>query len=232
MTKRKNIPNAVQVEVLVQCRRRCCLCFGLSQDKSIKKGQIAHLDGDASNNVIKNLVFLCLDHHDEYDSTTRQSKGLKREEIEKYRAELEIHFSSWGGLTRRDELLNFIASQIDLDQMVDAAIAIAAKTVFYGVEHAFDVLITDSVDYCDGDLYLPHLVVLDHFASWGWVTYTEEERESEGEMPRVYIEVNRKTVCDEVASRLLATANERGESVAALEAIAQTRGWQMPRHYA
>ncbi|MEV0761703.1 hypothetical protein [Nocardia sp. NPDC050435] len=51
------------------------------------------------------LVFLCFDHHDEFDSTTRQSKNLTRKEIEKYRdelmAELDRRWSS-GALDRSD----------------------------------------------------------------------------------------------------------------------------------
>src|SRR5688500_7944698 len=35
-----------------------------------------------------NLVFLCLEHHDEYDSTTRLSKGLREQEVRGWRDEL------------------------------------------------------------------------------------------------------------------------------------------------
>lgn len=231
MTSRKKTPDAVQAEVLLQSRRRCSVCFGLNRDESVKKGQIAHLDGNPSNNNIGNLVFLCFDHHDEYDSRTSQSKGLLRFEIEKYRDELTYQFSSWAIRVKRDELLNFIASQIELDQLVDAAVKAASSVVFYGEEHAFDVLISDAVDYCDGDLYVPHLIVLDHFASWGWVTYTEEEREVEGEMSRIYITVERKPVCDEVAKRLLSRIRERGESDQALIRKAEIRSWSPPIHH-
>ena len=33
----------------------------------------------------ENLVFLCLSHHDEYDSRRSQSKGLLLEEVREYR---------------------------------------------------------------------------------------------------------------------------------------------------
>jgi hypothetical protein len=69
----------------VNSGRRCCLCFGLSGDFSQKRGQIAHLDKNPSNANPDNLVFLCLDHHDQYDSRTSQSKGITIHEIRYYR---------------------------------------------------------------------------------------------------------------------------------------------------
>jgi len=46
------------------------------------------LDGNSANNVEDNLAFLCFDHHDQYDSTTRQSKNFTREEVKRFRFEL------------------------------------------------------------------------------------------------------------------------------------------------
>jgi hypothetical protein len=86
MTRRKKISKEIEKEVLVRSQRRCCLCFGLENDFDRKKGQIAHLDKDPSNNALDNLAWLCWDHHDEYDSTTSQSKGLTIEEVKEYRA--------------------------------------------------------------------------------------------------------------------------------------------------
>ena len=54
----------------------------------VKRGQIAHLDRDRTNNTIANLAYLCLEHHDAYDSTSRQSKGFSAREVRAYRAEL------------------------------------------------------------------------------------------------------------------------------------------------
>ncbi len=85
---RKKIPESRQTSVLIQSRRRCCVCFGLSSDFSVKKGQIAHLDRRNDNADEENLVFLCFDHHDAYDSRTSQSKGLKLGEVRKFRDEL------------------------------------------------------------------------------------------------------------------------------------------------
>jgi hypothetical protein len=54
----------------------------------VKTGQIAHLDRDRSNSTADNLAFLCLVHHDHYDSRTSQSKNLTVGEVKAYRTEL------------------------------------------------------------------------------------------------------------------------------------------------
>lgn len=85
---RKPIPDEVVTSILLSSRRRCCLCFGLSRDLSLKAGQIAHLDQNNQNDKEDNLVFLCLQHHDEFDSRTSQRKGLTKGEVKAYRTEL------------------------------------------------------------------------------------------------------------------------------------------------
>jgi hypothetical protein len=85
---RKAVPQETQDKVLAACRRRCAICFGLHDDMGVKRGQIAHLDRDATNPALDNLVFLCLEHHDQYDSRTSQSKGLTPEEVRQFREEL------------------------------------------------------------------------------------------------------------------------------------------------
>jgi hypothetical protein len=86
---RHPIPSKTETKILLNCRRRCCLCFGLEKDHRIKHGQIAHLDHDRSNNNPGNLVFLCLEHHDQYDSKTSQSKKITKNEIIAFLKELE-----------------------------------------------------------------------------------------------------------------------------------------------
>ena len=82
---RKQIPPDVEESVLVLCRRRCCLCYGLNRDVGIKAGQIAHLDGRNDNSDLDNLAFMCLEHHDQYDAHTSQSKGLTPREARRFR---------------------------------------------------------------------------------------------------------------------------------------------------
>ncbi len=85
---RTRMPTEIETAVLLDSRRRCCICFALNRDTNVKPGQIAHLDGNNSNHTIPNLAFLCLEHHDGYDTTTSQSKGFKIAEVKRYKEEL------------------------------------------------------------------------------------------------------------------------------------------------
>ena len=82
----------IEANLLHACRRRCCICFYLNAVTGVRKGQIAHLDGNSSNSSVSNLVWLCFEHHDEYDSRTSQSKGLTRAEVRNWREKLIQHF--------------------------------------------------------------------------------------------------------------------------------------------
>jgi hypothetical protein len=86
---RQPIPIKAETNLLLKCRRRCCICYGLDRDHRIKQGQIAHLDKNRDNNIIDNLAFLCLAHHDQFDSRTSQSKGFTKREVVEFRNELE-----------------------------------------------------------------------------------------------------------------------------------------------
>jgi hypothetical protein len=86
--KRTYISRAVETQVLVASRRRCCLCYYLDGTKTEQKGQIAHLDHDPSNANYPNLVYLCLGHHDDFDSRTSQSKGYTSGEVMEHRDRL------------------------------------------------------------------------------------------------------------------------------------------------
>lgn len=85
---RKPVTEATQTSIVLKSRRRCCLCFWLNGEDEVKKGQIAHLDWNSENNAEENLAFLCLEHHDEYDSTPSVSKGLRHPEVKRWRDEL------------------------------------------------------------------------------------------------------------------------------------------------
>lgn len=64
----------------------------------LKVGQIAHLDKNSANPAEENLAFMCFVHHDQYDSTTRQSKNLSMREIKTYREELYFDVQIYFGL--------------------------------------------------------------------------------------------------------------------------------------
>lgn len=101
MAKRTKVPKTTETKVLLQSARRCCLCVALRDDNAVKQGNIAHLDQDPNNNDISNLVFLCFEHHDEYDSRTSQSKGLTEPEVHTYRDQLYYRLHSVTSAQRR-----------------------------------------------------------------------------------------------------------------------------------
>ena len=85
---RKKISKETEKLVVLKSRRRCCLCYWQDGVDEVQKGQIAHLDQNNQNAQEANLVWLCLDHHDEYDGTTRIAKGLVEAEVKEWRDEL------------------------------------------------------------------------------------------------------------------------------------------------
>lgn len=85
---RTPVSDETQVALFAASRRRCCVCAALHNDYSIRRGQIAHLNRDPSNSRLDNLVWLCMEHHDEFDGSTSQSKGLTLRELRFYRDEL------------------------------------------------------------------------------------------------------------------------------------------------
>lgn len=86
MAKRKPIPKEVQDELLFQSGRRCCLCYGLKHDLSVKPyGQIAHLNRNPDDNTLDNLVYLCVDHYSQVDGREGQSPVYTLGEIKRYR---------------------------------------------------------------------------------------------------------------------------------------------------
>lgn len=88
MSERPPVPKSIETKVLLASGRRCCLCVFLDDRDEVRKGQIAHLNHDPSDSRFENLVWLCLEHHDEYDGRTSQSKGLTLGEVREYRDKL------------------------------------------------------------------------------------------------------------------------------------------------
>jgi hypothetical protein len=92
--KRVPIPKETQTAVLLLSRRRCAFCFGLEDDLTRKDGQLAHINRKPNDNRQENLAFLCLSHHDEYDTKRSQSKGLSPGELHKYVTKLYARFDA------------------------------------------------------------------------------------------------------------------------------------------
>jgi hypothetical protein len=80
----------------------------LYRDLGVKRGQIAHLDQNPANSTAENLAFLCLEHHDQYDTRTSQSKGLTLREVKAYRTELYQAVEAW-----KDERVQHIATELE-----------------------------------------------------------------------------------------------------------------------
>ena len=91
---RQAIPKEIETLVITNSKRRCALCVGLNANWEEKKGQIAHLNGNKNDNRYKNLVWLCFEHHDEFDSQTSQSKNYTRNEVEIYRDQIYAKYLS------------------------------------------------------------------------------------------------------------------------------------------
>jgi len=98
MVTRKLIPEAVQHRVFDRSRRRCCLCAHFDSDYSQKEGQIAHIDRDPSNADEEDLAYLCLPHHDDYDTKRRQTKNLTPMEVKTARDRLYRFIEKGGNL--------------------------------------------------------------------------------------------------------------------------------------
>lgn len=128
MNSRRYIPEETQTTVLTRSGRRCCMCFGLQADSSIRKGQIAHVDQNSANNDVNNLVFLCFDHHDEYDSKTSQSKGLLAAEVVTYREKLFDWISSSSVEERVADFIDFDKEEIDkVDEVIERYRSLSGK---------------------------------------------------------------------------------------------------------
>lgn len=71
------------------------MCFYMEGDFEIKEGQIIHLDRDRSNFAIENLAYICLPHHNLYDTEYSQTRHYKIDEIKDYRTYLYQAFEEW-----------------------------------------------------------------------------------------------------------------------------------------
>lgn len=93
-------PNAdMKALVAQQCRRNCCMCYGLKRQLVTVEGQLAHLDGDSSNTVVENLAYLCQPCHTQFDTKTNRVQGFTPQEVKFYQAELfrvlRTNLSEW-----------------------------------------------------------------------------------------------------------------------------------------
>jgi hypothetical protein len=92
MSTRRGPSKSIETDVVIASRRRCCLCVFLKDRDEDRPGQIAHLNRDPTDSRFDNLVFLCFEHHEEYDRKPSQSKGLLTAEVRKYRDQLYARY--------------------------------------------------------------------------------------------------------------------------------------------
>jgi hypothetical protein len=105
MAERAYLPADTEAAILILSRRRCAFCHGLNGDQGEKRGQIAHINRNANDNRLENLAFLCLAHHDEYDTRRSQSKGFTVNELRSYRAKLHEFFDDQKSAIEPDDEL-------------------------------------------------------------------------------------------------------------------------------
>src|SRR5215469_6848369 len=132
MNARTHIPTAIQHSVLDRSRRRCALCIHFDNDWAQKEGQIAHLDRNPSNIAEDNLAFLCLPHHDDYDTKRRQTKDLTISEAKTARDRLYAFIETGGDLATTGSEI-FATRQLERRQFFDRRYAIfdAARTFLF-----------------------------------------------------------------------------------------------------
>jgi hypothetical protein len=111
MAARKRATVEVQTSVLVLSKRRCCLCYYWNEHKGRRTGQIAHINRKRDDSRFDNLVWLCVEHHDEYDSRTSQSKGITAGELREYRSQLYKEINSKPILLATDGPVEDLASE-------------------------------------------------------------------------------------------------------------------------
>jgi Restriction endonuclease len=84
--KRKVLPGAVVQQVLLNCKRRCCICYAAGKD-DVREGNISHLKriGESDMESEDNLVFLCYQHHREMETGKLDAEEVRTARQELYR---------------------------------------------------------------------------------------------------------------------------------------------------
>jgi hypothetical protein len=86
--KRRSIPEEVLDRVLLDSRRRCCICYAAGNDE-VRQGAVAHIQADLPDtdaDTEDNLAFLCEQHHSELDAGRISAQKLREAKGQLYRA--------------------------------------------------------------------------------------------------------------------------------------------------
>jgi hypothetical protein len=133
-------------------------------------------------------------------------------EVKQYRGELYGHFADWSQMITRRHLLSFIASRISVEDIAQAVVDVASTVYFYGPRHAHDVLTWPELKSDDPETTLNHLVVLDSCASWGLLTFREEDIQDEEGLQYTLLTVNHFPICRQLAEVIARWIAVRGET--------------------
>lgn len=163
MRGRKPIPHQIETEVLTLSRRRCALCFALQENQEEQKGQIAHIDQNPSDKSFSNLVFLCLRHHDAYDSRSSQSKGYTHAELRHWRDRLYESLDSNQKIPREEgPSVSLKQGHVDTE-MLKYLWDDIYESVFAGFTHEYEIaseVIKMYSDEYDAELITPYVVTI------------------------------------------------------------------------
>lgn len=94
MQQRGSIPSRIEREILFRNEASCCVC----EKNNV---QIHHIDGNHSNNELKNLAVLCVEHHDLASSKSLMTKRLAPLLIKKFKLDWEARISKKREVVRR-----------------------------------------------------------------------------------------------------------------------------------
>ena len=118
MATREPVKQNVRDELLVRCRRRCCLCFFDKGELEPKLLQLAHIDRNSANSDEKNLACLCTPCHEEYDAKHNNVFGYTPEYLRRAKEALEKYIAEdprWA----HHETYEIVVSGDDEDISVD-----------------------------------------------------------------------------------------------------------------
>lgn len=107
---RNSISPRVQAEVVLKSKRRCAFCVGLLNNHEVRVGQIAHINRNHEDARFENLAWLCLEHHDQYDSTTSVTKNLTEIELRAHRDAIHRLYGGKYSFEEIELIINYLTA--------------------------------------------------------------------------------------------------------------------------
>jgi hypothetical protein len=88
--KRIKIPEKITAKLIVENRRRCCICR-----EPRRPIQIHHIDSNPSNNEMNNLAVLCIECHSNVSGNQGFGKSYSVEEVKLHKQSWELRCKVW-----------------------------------------------------------------------------------------------------------------------------------------